>query len=112
MDNKSQIKTVTEILEDKKAEDIIVFDMSERQSVSDFIVICTANTKVHMRAIRNSLSKLLREKAIDKIAESGLLESNWIIMDYGDFLVHLLGKDERTFYSLEELWKDASVVYH
>jgi len=106
------VETITNALDEKKAEDLEVFDLRNRESVTDFMVICTGNSMVHIRALKDHVKRELKTTGLNRIAEAGLLESNWIILDYGQVIIHILGPEERVFYRLEALWKDARVVYH
>ncbi|MFC1478293.1 ribosome silencing factor [Candidatus Margulisiibacteriota bacterium] len=103
---------ITDALEEKKAKDIEIFDIRNQQAITDFIIICTGNTKIHIKALKDELRQSLRKAKVHRISETGILESNWIILDYGGYIIHIMGPEERDFYCLEDLWKNAGVVYH
>ncbi|MFH1428846.1 MAG: ribosome silencing factor, partial [Candidatus Margulisiibacteriota bacterium] len=89
-----------------------IFDIRNQMAITDFVIVCTGNTKIHIRAIKDELRETLRNAKFHRISETGILESNWIILDYGEFVIHVMGPEEREFYRLEDLWKNAGVVYH
>jgi len=97
-----------EAASDKKAEDIIALDVSQLLVVTEYFVIATGRTNVQVRAIADEVELQLREKAGEKpIGREGLGEDKWILLDYGDFVVHVFQPQERDFYRLEKLWGDA-----
>lgn len=96
---------------DKKAVDIMVIDIAELLVVTDYFVICTGNTDIQVRAIADEIEDRLREEAgIKPIGREGVNESKWILLDFGDFVVHVFQPEERGFYRLETLWGDAPRV--
>ncbi|TLD69437.1 ribosome silencing factor [Phragmitibacter flavus] len=97
--------------EDKKAEDIVIMDMRGISPVTDYYVLCTANSMPHLRAVRNELrDRFWEEQTLKPVAADENFESLWIILHYGDVMVHIFHKDRRDFYALEELWGDAPQV--
>lgn len=97
--------------EDKKAEDIIIMDMRGISPVTDYYVLCTATSMPHLRAVRNELrERFWEEQTLKPVAADENFESLWIILHYGDVMVHIFHKDRREFYALEDLWGDAPVV--
>lgn len=95
-------------IEDKKGEEIVVIDMSKTDgSITDAFVICSAQSTTQVDAICNEIDKQLFENIGEKVyriegKENGL----WIIMDYGDLMVHIFERSTRAFYALEDLWND------
>ena len=97
-----------EAASDKKAEDIIALDVSQLLVVTEYFVIATGRTNVQVRAIADEVELQLREKGGEKpIGREGIGEDKWILLDYGDFVVHVFQPQERDFYRLEKLWGDA-----
>jgi ribosome-associated protein len=93
---------------DKKAEDILVLDVSELLVVTQYFVICTGRTNVQVRAIADEVEEQLRVKAGEKpIGREGAGEDKWVLLDYADVVVHVFQPEERDFYRLERLWGDA-----
>lgn len=103
------VEAVIAAMEDKKGENIVVVDLSKLDgAITDAFVICEAQSTTQVDAICNEVDKQMFEKQGEKVfrvegKENGL----WIIMDYGDIMVHIFERSTREFYALEELWNDA-----
>lgn len=97
--------------DDKKAEDIVILDTRGISPVTDYMVICTATSMPHLKAVRDEVDGMLfKDHGKKPIAKDLNLESLWLILHYGDVTVHIFHKDKRDFYSLEDLWSDAPRV--
>jgi ribosome-associated protein len=94
----------------KKADDIVVIDMREVCSFTDSFVIATGASNLQLRAIRNSIEEGLGRMGFKAGALEGNHNSSWIVMDYGDVVVHLMSPESREFYRLESLWGDGPEV--
>jgi len=93
---------------DKKAEDLVVLDMRGISTFTDFFVICSGTSEPQLKAIASSIREQSRE-TLDRHPNSadGYPISQWIVLDYGDVIVHLFHSEKREFYGLENLWSDA-----
>lgn len=97
-----------EAMSDKKALDIVALDVSQLLVVTDYFVIGTGRTNIQVRAIADEVEEQLRAKGGEKpIGREGAGEDKWVLLDYGDFVVHVFQPEERDFYRLEKLWGDA-----
>jgi ribosome-associated protein len=97
-----------EAASDKKGEDLVALDVSELLVVTEYFVIATGRTNIQVRAIADEIEEQLRVKAGEKpIGREGMGEDKWVLLDYGDVVVHVFQPDERDFYRLEKLWGDA-----
>ena len=97
-----------EAASDKKAEDIVALDVSELLVVTEYFVISTGRTNIQVHAIADEIEEQLREKGgIKPIGREGETEAKWVLLDYGDLVVHVFQPAERDFYRLEKLWCDA-----
>ena len=93
---------------DKKAEDVIVLDLRKTGGFTDYFVICTAANTRQMAAIADSVQDTLREALDERPAlAEGLNKSEWILLDYFNFVVHVFSRECRAFYALERLWGTA-----
>ena len=102
------IKKITQLLDAGKGEDIIVLDLKKMTSFTDYFIIVTANSGTHLQALAKEITKFLKkEYRLLPAGSPGELESSWILIDYGDFIVHLFLKESREYYDLEELWFEA-----
>lgn len=91
----------------KKAEDIMVLDLRDISSFTDFFVIMQGNSKRQNMAIYESIEQELKGKNIKPLSVEGLKNAEWILMDYGYFIIHIFSKEAREYYYLEKLWGDA-----
>ena len=90
-----------------KAEDIIALDVRELTIITDYFVICTGKSSIQIRAISDRIEEKLRNEGERKLRVEGRQEATWILMDYGDVVVHVMAAEQRDFYRLEELWGEA-----
>ena len=96
------------ILEDKKAKDIDVIDVSDKTILADYFVIATGTSTTHVKALADEVEYLLKEKDNRLVYHvEGFESSRWILLDYGDVVVHVFHSEERDFYSLEKLWQQS-----
>jgi ribosome-associated protein len=91
----------------KKAEDIVVLDLRDISSFTDYFVIMQGNSKRQNIAIYESIEKELKNEKIRPLSIEGRENAEWILMDYGNFIIHIFSKEAREYYSLEKLWGDA-----
>ena len=92
----------------KKAENIVAIDLRGISSFTDFFVICSGTSEPHLKAIAGEIQERLREDhGIRPTGVDGYPMSPWVIVDYGDVLVHIFHQEKRAFYGLEDLWSDA-----
>jgi ribosome-associated protein len=94
----------------KKATDIKVLDLKEVTSFTDYFVICSAANSRQGHAICDEIEKGLKAMGERPVSVEGFNPGEWILMDYGDFLVHIFSTSARSFYDLERLWRHAKVL--
>jgi len=95
----------------KKAENIVILDLREISSFADFFVICSGSSEPQIKAITSAVRTTLRDAhGVQPNAVDGMPGSQWMVIDYGDVLVHVMHGDRRDFYSLDDLWSDAPLV--
>jgi len=100
-----------EYAEAKKAEEVVILDVREVSSVTDFFVIASATSEPHVRAIWNEIvDSLKQEHGVSASKPEGISSNNWVVIDYFDVIVHVMNKDVRSQYDLEGLWNDAPVI--
>ena len=93
-------------LEDNKAEDIISINVQNKTSVTDYMIIVSGRSSRHVKSIADNLIKILKKNKIKPIGIEGYTKSEWILLDFGDLLVHVMHPDKRNFYTLEKLWDE------
>ena len=97
--------------DDKQAEDIVVLDLDGISSVADFFVICTGSSSPHLKAVHREINeKLSVEHGVIPRGKDGRPESQWLVLDYVDVIVHVFHREQRDNYALEDLWSDARRV--
>lgn len=94
----------------KKAVDLRVLDVNEVTSFTDYFVICSSSNPRHGRAICDEIEKQVKQTGELPISIEGYDPAEWILMDYGDFIVHIFSESARAYYDLERLWRHAHVV--
>lgn len=104
------VRTCCRVLDDKKAGDLAVLDVSEQSSITDYLVIATATSEPHLRALRNDLEKVLDAGNVRIVGIERAQESGWMVIDAFDVMIHLFLGPVRERYGLERLWRDASEV--
>ena len=100
------------MLEERLAADILMLDVSQVTVLADYFVLCSANSERQIKALTGDLSKQLKAEAGQPLNVEGGPESGWVLIDYGDVVVHIFSRDMRDYYDLEELWKGAQRVVH
>ena len=96
---------------DRKAEDIVILKISEVSLVADYFVICTGNSQPHLNAIAEwACRKIRKTYNIRPLAIDGKADSQWIVVDYGDIIFHILSTETREKYQLEDLWGDTKRI--
>ncbi|HWC77373.1 MAG TPA: ribosome silencing factor [Blastocatellia bacterium] len=95
---------------EKKASDIVALDLREVASFTEYFLICTGQNQRQVQAISNSVEEELRKVPKRPLHIEGYSTGEWILLDYGDFIVHVLSNTARRFYDLERLWRDAALV--
>jgi ribosome-associated protein len=102
-----EIRLSVQASQAKKAEDIVVLDLRELYSFTDFFVIMTGNSIRQNTAICESIEQSLKKDRRLPLGVEGRGAAEWILLDYGSFIVHVFSKQSREYYSLEKLWGDA-----
>ncbi|MDL5160028.1 ribosome silencing factor [Actinomycetospora termitidis] len=91
---------------DKLAHDVVAIDVSERLPLTDCFVIASAPNERQVQAVVDSIEEKLRDSDVKPVRREGTQEARWVLLDFGDVVVHVFHSDERDFYGLERLWKD------
>lgn len=94
----------------KKAEDLICLDLSKVCSYTDYFVICNGTNRRHAAAIAEGIRDDLRDQKVRPLGIEGLEAQRWVLVDFGDVIVHVFDPDMRGFYDLEGIWSDAKTV--
>ncbi|ASS74760.1 ribosome silencing factor [Tumebacillus algifaecis] len=92
---------------DKKANDVVVLDIQGLSVIADYFVICSGNSNTQVQAIAKGVREKLAKRGIFIKAIEGYDEARWVLLDFGDVVVHVFRQEEREFYNLERVWGDA-----
>ena len=104
------LPNIVQLLDANHAEDLRVLDISEVSSVADVFVIATGTSTPHLRALGDELQAKLRDQGIKSLRRAGDAGSGWVVLDYGDVIVHIMTQELREFYTLEQLWSDGKTI--
>ena len=97
-------------LVDGRAADPVLLDMRAVTLITDYFLICHGTSNVHIRGLADAVIDALKADKLHPYGTEGYQEGHWILIDYGDLIVHIFAQEEREFYDLERLWSDASRV--
>lgn len=95
---------------DKKAEDVLILDVSKISSVTDYLVLCSGNSEPQLKAIAEEMSRRVREEGLRPKRHEGQPPSRWVVLDFSDVMVHIFHPELRERYGLEQLWGDGKRV--
>ena len=98
---------ICEAADEMKAQNITILDVREITTLADYFVMCSGTSTTHIQSIAGGVRDRLRERAKQRARAEGDAASLWIILDYGDVILHVFDEDTREFYDLERLWADA-----
>ncbi|MGH8019528.1 MAG: ribosome silencing factor [Opitutaceae bacterium] len=101
------LKLICQALDDKKAEDIVVLDVSEQSSITNILVLATGTSEPHLRALRGEIDRVISETNTKVVGVDAGAGSGWSVVDAFDVMVHVLTPENRERYRLETLWGDA-----
>jgi len=101
------VKISIRAVQEKKAENIVVLELKEISSFTDYFVIVQGNSARQNKAVCDGVERALKEKKIRPISIEGRKSADWILMDYGSFIVHVFSEETRGYYALEKLWGDS-----
>lgn len=104
------VKLCCRALDEKKAVDLRVLDVSEQSSITDYLVLATGSSQPHLRALRVELEKVIDASHTHIVGMETVQDSGWIVVDAFDVMIHIFAPETRTRYGLENLWKDAVEV--
>lgn len=107
---KEMAKTAIFALEEKKAEDIRVIDISEVSVIADYFIIANGTNKSQIQALSDEVEEKLGRAGYFMKQKEGYQNANWVLLDFGDIIIHIFDKENRLFYDLERIWRDGKVI--
>ena len=108
--DKELLKKVYQALNDKKAEEITLLEIGQISPIADYFVIASGSNVNQLNAMKDAVDEVMYTNGIHARQIEGNSKSTWILMDYGDMIVHLFSKEDRLFYNLERIWKDGKEI--
>ena len=104
---------VSDILDETKGEDIVILYLGEVCSFTDYFVICTGGSERTLNALADAVrTKIKKRHELRAMKVEGDAQSGWILLDYGDVILHLFSRELREYYRLEELWREGQILVH
>ena len=110
MNSNEMAKIAIAALDDKKAKDIKVIDISNVSVMADYFIIADGNNKNQVQAMVDNVQEELFKAGYEMKQMEGYREGNWILLDFGDIIIHIFDKENRLFYDLERIWRDGKIV--
>ena len=104
--SKMMLKLIYQALEDKKGEDIVMIDISQVSVLADYFVICSAGNDSQIQALVDKVDEKMHENGYQIRQQEGRNSGTWVLLDYGDVIVHIFERENRSFYNLERIWND------
>jgi len=107
LNSKEKALKIAKILHDKKASDIKILELKDLTIITDYFVICSADSTTQVKAITEHIEETMAEEGLKPLSIEGFNYAHWVLMDYGDVIVHIFIEETRLYYDLERLWLDA-----
>ena len=107
---KEMVRLAIQALEDKKGEDIRIIDNREVSVLADYFIIASGSNANQVQAMTDNVEEVLGKAGYEPKQIEGYRSANWILMDYGDIIVHVFCREDRLFYDLERIWRDGRIV--
>jgi len=104
---KKRAVKAAELAIDKKAKDTVVLELKDLSSIADYFVICSGENPAQVKAIAETIDDYFSGKKIFPLGKEGLDFARWVLLDYGDIVIHIFDDETRNYYKLEKFWMDA-----
>lgn len=101
-------RRAVEAASDKQADDIVMLDMREVCTFADYFVVCSGGSERQVKAIADAIDEALSKEGEKDYRSEGGIESGWLLLDYGDVIIHIFDSAQREYYKLEKLWSQAT----
>lgn len=104
----AELKKLLHILDEMQAIDVNVLDVRQQTAITDYMVVCSGRSSRHVKAIAETVMEKMKADGISAIGSNGIDAGEWALVDFGDFILHVMQPDSRSFYNLEGLWQDST----
>ena len=108
--SKNDAQRISELMLEKKALDIIIIDVRNITTLTDFFVVCTSESEPQTRAITNHINQKMKEEGVKSWHIEGYEHLEWVLVDYVNIVVHIFSKNAREYYEIERLWADGIIT--
>ncbi len=109
-DTRDSVLLAATVAADKKAEGVVILDVSRLLVITDYFIICHGHSDRQVRTIADEVNRKLKDEGLKPYRREGERDGHWVLLDYVDFVVHVFQREDRAYYDLERLWADAPVV--
>lgn len=109
-ESKKMARIAVQALEDKKAEDLTILDISGVSVIADYFIIASGNNRNQVQAMADNAEEALGRAGYEPKQIEGYQSANWILMDYKDIILHIFSEEDRSFYDLERIWRDGKIL--
>ena len=107
---KEMARLAVEALEDKKAVDVRILDIGQISTLADYFIIASGTNRNQVQAMADNVDEVLAKAGYQAKQTEGYRNANWILLDYGDVVIHLFDEENRLFYDLERIWRDGEEI--
>ncbi len=107
MESKEKAKKIASLLDNKLASNIVVLDMEGVSPLADYFILATGKSTRQNKALQGYVEEDMTKEGMEPLQIEGQTSGDWILLDYGDVIIHLFTEEQRSYYDLERLWKDA-----
>jgi ribosome-associated protein len=107
VEDNDKLALILDALDEKKALDVATLDVSRQTQMMDILVICTGTSNIHIRSLADGVMESMKEHGYKGVRAEGYNEARWVLLDYGDLVLHIFAEDDREFYRLEQFWQGA-----
>lgn len=108
--SKKMTKLAVEALEDKKADNLTILDISTISTIADFFIIADGSNQNQVKALADNVEETLGKAGFSPKQIEGYNTANWVLMDYGNIIIHVFDSENRLFYDLERIWRDGKEI--
>ena len=110
MNSNEIAKLAITALEDKKAEDIKIIDISEVSVIADYFIIANGTNRSQIQTLSDHVEEVLGKEGVPLRQVEGYDNANWVLLDFHDVIIHIFDKENRLFYDLERIWRDGKMI--
>ncbi len=107
---KEYVKKIYQALQEKKGEDIRIIEIGSISTIGDYFIIANGTNPNQVSALVDSVEEAMEKEGISPKRIEGVGNPSWVLMDYGDIIIHIFSKEDRAFYDLERIWRDGTTV--